>query len=113
MLGTGRRRPAEATCNSRNSNRDIDLLVWTPVEYHPFPDGRGYPDGKFLGQLPLPVQSVPAAEAFDAMTTDRPYRKGMSPEAAIKELLELSDKQQPRKAVEALAKTVLNGKSPG
>ena len=46
-------------------------------------DGKGYPDRKKGDQLPIFVWIASAADAIDAMTSDRPYRKGMSLEVAI------------------------------
>ena len=44
-------------------------------------DGKGYPDGLAGDAIPLGAQIVAIADAFDAMTSSRPYRKGMPPEA--------------------------------
>lgn len=49
-------------------------------------DGKGYPDGKQSDELPLYAWIVGAADAFDAMTSDRPYRRGMGLEVALAEL---------------------------
>jgi GAF domain-containing protein len=49
-------------------------------------DGRGYPDGLSGPDLPLFAWIVGAADAFDAMTSDRPYRRGMGLEVALAEL---------------------------
>jgi HD-GYP domain-containing protein (c-di-GMP phosphodiesterase class II) len=49
-------------------------------------DGTGYPDGLRGEQIPRLARIVAVADAFDAMTSDRPYRPGMSPEAAFAEL---------------------------
>lgn len=49
-------------------------------------DGRGYPDGLAGEQIPLAARIVFCCDAFNAMTTDRPYRKAMSRDAAIAEL---------------------------
>ena len=46
-------------------------------------DGKGYPDRKKGDQLPIFAWIASAADAIDAMTSDRPYRKGMSLEVAI------------------------------
>ncbi|MGC9384176.1 MAG: HD domain-containing phosphohydrolase [Kosmotogaceae bacterium] len=45
-------------------------------------DGSGYPEGLTKNQIPLLVQIVAAADVFDALTTDRPYRKALSFEEA-------------------------------
>jgi HAMP domain-containing protein len=46
-------------------------------------DGRGYPDGLSGYDIPLFGRILAVADAFDAMTSDRPYRKGMSVERAL------------------------------
>jgi putative two-component system response regulator len=54
--------------------------------HHEWWDGRGYPDGLFGAQIPLPARIVSVADAYDAMTSDRPYRRALSPAVAIEEL---------------------------
>jgi len=49
-------------------------------------DGNGYPDGLKANQIPLFGRVIAIADAFDAMTSDRPYRKGMSYEEALRVL---------------------------
>ncbi|MEN9935536.1 MAG: hypothetical protein RLZZ387_2115 [Chloroflexota bacterium] len=49
-------------------------------------DGRGYPDGITGEQIPLGARIIAIVDAFDAMTTDRPYRRALSHEAAVAEL---------------------------
>jgi diguanylate cyclase (GGDEF)-like protein len=49
-------------------------------------DGTGYPNGLAGEQIPLAARIVFVCDAYDAMTTDRPYRSAMAPEAAITEL---------------------------
>jgi putative nucleotidyltransferase with HDIG domain len=49
-------------------------------------DGRGYPDGLAGDAIPLGAQIVAIADAYDAMTSSRPYRKGMPPKQAAKEI---------------------------
>ena len=51
--------------------------------HHERYDGKGYPDRKKGDELPIFAWIVSAADAIDAMTSDRPYRKGMSLEVAI------------------------------
>ncbi len=46
-------------------------------------DGQGYPFGLKGAETPLPARLMAVADAFSAMTTDRPYRKGMSASEAI------------------------------
>jgi diguanylate cyclase (GGDEF)-like protein/putative nucleotidyltransferase with HDIG domain len=47
-------------------------------------DGKGYPSGKASTDIPFLARIIAAADAFSAMTTDRPYRSGMSEEIALK-----------------------------
>ena len=49
-------------------------------------DGRGYPHGLRAHDIPLLGRIVAVADAFDAMTSDRPYRRGLPAEAAAAEL---------------------------
>jgi HD-GYP domain-containing protein (c-di-GMP phosphodiesterase class II) len=49
-------------------------------------DGKGYPDGLAGEDIPLAARIVFCCDAYNAMTTDRPYRKAMPREAAIEEL---------------------------
>jgi HD-GYP domain-containing protein (c-di-GMP phosphodiesterase class II) len=51
--------------------------------HHERYDGSGYPDGLRGEGIPFFGRIIAVADAFDAMTTDRPYRKGMSFEKAL------------------------------
>ncbi len=53
-------------------------------------DGKGYPDGLTGEQMPLTMKILIVADAYDAMTSDRPYRKAMPKEEAKKELKKYS-----------------------
>jgi len=57
------------------------------VRYHQEAyDGSGYPEGLKGEQIPIGARIAAVVDAFDAMITDRPYRKGMPVERAIEEL---------------------------
>lgn len=56
--------------------------------HHERYDGKGYPDRKKGEDLPIFAWIVSAADAIDAMTSDRPYRKAMSLEVAIEQVRE-------------------------
>jgi len=58
-------------------------IVWS---HHEQPDGKGYPRALAAGQIPLGARLVMVAAAYDAMTEDRPYRRGLSERAACAEL---------------------------
>jgi HD-GYP domain-containing protein (c-di-GMP phosphodiesterase class II) len=49
-------------------------------------DGTGYPDGLAGEAIPLASRILLVADAFDAMTSDRSYRRAMTVEAAVAEL---------------------------
>jgi HD-GYP domain-containing protein (c-di-GMP phosphodiesterase class II) len=49
-------------------------------------DGSGYPDGLASDAIPLGARIVAVCDAFDAMTTSRPYRDSMSVEEALAEI---------------------------
>lgn len=51
--------------------------------HHETPDGRGYPSGLKKGEIPAVARIVGICDAFDAMTSTRPYRRGMPTEQAL------------------------------
>jgi HD-GYP domain-containing protein (c-di-GMP phosphodiesterase class II) len=56
-------------------------------------DGRGYPDGLKGEQIPLLSRILSIADAFDAMTSERPYRAPLSQEKALQETIDCADTQ--------------------
>jgi putative nucleotidyltransferase with HDIG domain len=56
------------------------------LSHHERFDGKGYPDRKKGDELPIFVWIASAADAIDAMTSDRPYRKAMSLEVAVEQV---------------------------
>jgi putative nucleotidyltransferase with HDIG domain len=54
--------------------------------HHERYDGKGYPDAKKGAEIPLGAQIISIADCYDAMTYDRPYRKGFSPQEALKRM---------------------------
>jgi len=61
--------------------------------HHERYDGFGYPDGLKGDNIPLISRIIFVADTFDAMTSDRPYRKGLSIEVTIDELIKCSGTQ--------------------
>jgi putative nucleotidyltransferase with HDIG domain len=72
-----------------------DLLPSIPIvrSHHERWDGEGYPDRLAGEKIPRLARLVAVADAYDAMTSDRPYRKGMPPEVAYLEMQRQSGKQ--------------------
>jgi len=54
--------------------------------HHERPDGQGYPFGLRAQDVPIGARILNVSDAFDAMTSDRPYRRALSAQAAIGEL---------------------------
>jgi len=63
-----------------------DVLISIVAHHHERYDGKGYPDGLKESDIPLGARIVAVADAFDAMTSERPYRAALSREQALEEL---------------------------
>jgi putative nucleotidyltransferase with HDIG domain len=66
--------------------KQLRKIVPGIMHHHEEYDGTGYPKGLKGDQIPLIARVIAAADCFDAMTTDRPYRKGLSVQTALDEL---------------------------
>jgi|GEM_PF-979417 len=64
----------------------LDALLPAILFHHERWDGTGYPNGLAGIEIPLIARIMAVADSFDAMTSDRPYRKAMTVEAAMLEL---------------------------
>ncbi|MEA2233776.1 MAG: hypothetical protein QOD83_3592 [Solirubrobacteraceae bacterium] len=69
-------------------------------------DGMGYPDGLVREQIPLASRIALACDAYDAMTSDRPYRDQLEPEYARRELAEHAGAQFDADVVAALLRVL-------
>ena len=88
----------------RHPYADIPFMA---KHHHERLDGRGYPDGLIDHQIPVGTKIVSLADAFDAMTTDRPYRRRRSFEDVVVDLRENSGTQFDGKVVAAFARAIL------
>ncbi|MBU4227152.1 HD domain-containing protein [bacterium] len=70
--------------------------------HHERYDGKGYPDGIKEKDIPLSARIIAVADAYDAMGSDRPYRKKLNKDKILKELKDQSGKQFDPKVVKAL-----------
>ena len=62
------------------------ILLGIIRSHHENMNGTGYPDGLRGEQIPMLVRIVRVCDSYDAMTSNRPYRKPLTPEDAIREL---------------------------
>lgn len=72
-------------------------------------DGKGYPDKLVSDEIPLGARIIAIADAFDAMTTDRPYRSALSYDDAIGELVKNKAVQFDARLVDAFVHGLSNG----
>jgi putative two-component system response regulator len=54
--------------------------------HHEWYNGKGYPEGRMNSEIPIHAQIISLADAFDAMTSSRPYRKGLTTREALEEI---------------------------
>ena len=82
--------------------------------HHEMMDGNGYPQGLKGDQIPMQARIVSVADTFDAMTTDRPYQKGMSLEDALARIRTFVGTRYDARVVEALVEACESGQiTPG
>jgi len=88
--------PREISVMRRHPQDGAEILRMAPslhryipvVRYHhEWYNGKGYPEGVRDSQIPIHAQIISIADAYDAMTSTRPYRKSLSPDEAVDEIL--------------------------
>jgi hypothetical protein len=79
------------------------------LSHHERYDGTGYPMGLKEDQIPLAAQIIAVADAYQAMTTERPYRAALSGKDAVKELRANAGTQFNPVVVEAFIASVVGG----
>ncbi len=77
--------------------------------HHERPDGKGYPQGLKDEEIPRVAQIIAVADTFDAMYSDRPYRKRMNFERAVSIIKEVSGTQLTADVVDAFLRLVEKG----
>ncbi len=80
------------------------------LEHHERFDGRGYPQGLVGENISIKGRLLAVADTFDAMTSDRPYRKGFDPEYALEEILRNANTQFDPEIVAAFERAWSSGK---
>ena len=92
--------------------RDIPYLASAApmiLHHHEQWDGSGYPDGLRESEIPEGARLLAVADSFDAMTSDRPYRKAMTADEAYQEIVSRSETQFDPQVVKALNRCWENG----
>ena len=87
--------------------KEVTLIMQNHHEYY---DGSGYPEGKAGDRIPFLSRIITLADAYDAMTSDRPYRAALSPEHAIEEIQDKSGSQFDPQVVRAFLKLYKEGR---
>lgn len=90
-------------------HREIAAAV---LYHHERMDGDGYPFGIDGHTLPLAVRVVQVADAFDAMTSERPYQPALATDVAVAEIRRCSGAQFDPEVVDALSR-LFRGRHPG
>ncbi len=75
------------------SSHDLGAIAPIVRHHHEWHDGRGYPDGLQASQIKLGARLIGVADAYDAMTSWRPYQPTMSHQDATAELVRSSGTQ--------------------
>ena len=94
----------------------IDFLreaMYIMENHHEYYDGSGYPAGLAREEIPFLSRIITLADAYDAMTTKRPYRGALSPQYAYNEIKEKSGSQFDPEVVRVFQKLYKEGKVAG
>lgn len=95
-----------------NVLKDISIMPELAIgagAHHERPDGKGYPKGLKGDEIPRVAQIIAVADTFDAMYSDRPYRKRMNFEKAVSIIREVSGTQLTADVVDAFLRLVEKG----
>ena len=86
-----------------------DMIVNIILSHHERYDGKGYPSGLQAEEIPLEARIVSVADIYDALTTERPYRKAYTPELALEMLVSMKKSVLDPKLVECFSSIVASG----
>lgn len=87
----------------------VEEAVWIR-HHHERVDGRGYPDGLAGESIPVEARIIFVADSLEAMTSDRPYRRGMPVAAALEELRRCAGTQFDPAVVDAVVRLLDDGR---
>ena len=92
--------------------KDISIMPELAIgagSHHERPDGKGYPKGIKGDEIPRVAQIIAVADTFDAMYSDRPYRKRMNFDKVVSIIKEVSGTQLEADVVDAFLRIVEKG----
>jgi putative nucleotidyltransferase with HDIG domain len=104
------KRHTEIGANIMEKVRMLQQELPALAEHHERIDGKGYPNGLARDEISLIGRIVAVADVFDALTSDRPYRKALSAEAALEILNKNRDSQLDGQMIDAMIQAYLTGK---
>ena len=115
-------RLSESEFDQMKKHPEIGINVISPIDlhdevlniiqqHHEKINGSGYPNKLDNNEISFLTKIVSVADAFDAMTSDRPYRKGMDKDKALKEIVRFSGIYFDKDVVEAFENTDLDTES--
>jgi HD-GYP domain-containing protein (c-di-GMP phosphodiesterase class II) len=87
-----------------NGVSQVDMLRNIALYHHEALDGSGYPEGLMGDQIPLEARIVTVADIFDALTSQRPYKRAWSNDEAFAELRRMAQSRVDARCVDALIK---------
>lgn len=74
-------------------SKSLKVIAKYVRHHHERYDGKGYPDGLIGEEIPLLARIITLADAYHAMTSERPYRKALTHQSALQELIDNDGKQ--------------------
>ncbi|MBR1724748.1 MAG: HD-GYP domain-containing protein, partial [Ruminococcus sp.] len=95
-----------------NTLKDISIMPELAIgagSHHERPDGKGYPRGLTGDEIPRVAQIIAVADTFDAMYSDRPYRKRMNFDKVVSIMKEVKGTQLTEDVVDAFLRLVDKG----
>jgi putative nucleotidyltransferase with HDIG domain len=93
-----------------DTSENIDVIVKAVRHHHERWDGHGYPDGLSKTDIPLYSRIIAVADTYDAMTSDRSYKKAVSKDIAIEEIKNNSGEQFDPEIVEIFCRIKVKSK---
>jgi diguanylate cyclase (GGDEF)-like protein/PAS domain S-box-containing protein len=101
------KRHPETSYQILKSVDDYAVFATDVLSHHERVDGKGYPEGLRGDEIPLNARIIAVADAYEAMTADRPYQSAMTKEEAIEELRKNAGTQFDKEVVSVFIEKVL------